>query len=355
MRGTIAIEEAVLDPMGTARNARDAALYAPSYGRTGSGAPANVASVKHPLTAALLDIHEARLAQMDAEGVEYMLLSLTSPGPQGLSDAAEARVLAKTANDWLAGEAKKAPTRFGGLASLSMHDPAEAAMELRRAVRELGMFGAILNDFQSVPTLAGNPELDGRRYYDEPEFDVFWVAVQELDVPVYLHPRYATGRDLQASTGKYAGRTQLLGAGVQFHLDLSFHIYAICSSGVLDRFPKVQLVAGHLGEGIPFNLVRADHWYNKPVKKATRPSKEDYHYYFTHNVSITTSGDFSTQGLKFCVNEIGADRCLYSIDYPYDSIKVAQDWWKSVDLPEEDKALVGRNNAIRLFKLPLEL
>ncbi|CAK7229072.1 hypothetical protein SCUCBS95973_007095 [Sporothrix curviconia] len=349
MRGTIAIEEAVLDPTGIERNARDAALYAPQYGQPGQ----SVANVNHPLVAALLDIHTTRLAQMDAEGVEYMLLSLTSPGPQGLNDPAEARALATTANDWLAAEAKKEPTRFGGLASLSMHDPAEAAAELTRAVRELGMFGAILNDFQSVPdTEAG---LDGRRYYDEPAYDVFWAAVQELDVPVYIHPRYATGRDLAAGSGKYSTRTQLLGAGVQFHLDLSFHIYAICSSGVFDRFPKVQLVAGHLGEGIPFNLVRADHWYNKPVKKATRPSKHDYRYYFTHNVSVTTSGDFSTQGLKFCVGEMGADRCLYSIDYPYDQIKVAQDWWKSVDLPAEDKEAIGRSNAIRLFKLPLEL
>lgn len=352
MRGTIAIEEAVLDPTGTARNARDAALYAPAYGRnTGQ----DVSSANHPLTAALLDIHETRLKQMDAEGVEYMLLSLTSPGPQGVVDPVEAQKLAVEANDWLTAEAKKAPTRFGALASLSMHDPEEAAKELTRAVRELGAYGAILNDFQSVPDKDEDGGLDGRRYFDEPEYDVFWAAVQELDVPVYMHPRYATGRDLAAQTGKYAKRTQLLGAGVQFHLDLSFHIYALCSSGVFDRFPKVQIVAGHLGEGIPFNLVRADHWYNKPVKKLNRPSKEDYKYYFMHNVSITTSGNFSTQGLKFCVNEIGVDRCLYSIDYPYDQIKVAQDWWKSVDLPDKDKELVGRNNAIKLFKLPLEL
>ncbi|KJR80263.1 2,3-dihydroxybenzoate decarboxylase [Sporothrix schenckii 1099-18] len=350
MRGTVAIEEAVLDPTGIARNARDATLFAPAYGR---GTGTDVASVKHPLTAALLDIHEARLAHMDAEGVEYMLLSLTSPGAQGVVDPVEAQTLAVEANDWLAAEARKAPTRFGALASLSMHSPADAAAELTRAVRELGAFGAILNDFQSVAS--SDSDLDGRRYYDEPAYDVFWAAVQDLDVPVYLHPRYATGRDLAAPHGKYAGRTHLLGAGVQFHLDLSFHLYALCSSGVFDRFPRVQVVAGHLGEGIPFNLVRADHWYNKPVKKQSRPSKEDYRYYFTHNVSITTSGNFSTQGLKFCIGELGVDRCLYAIDYPYDSVKVAQDWWKNVDLPDADKEAIGRTNAIKLFKLPLEL
>jgi 2,3-dihydroxybenzoate decarboxylase len=111
------------------------------------------------------------------------------------------------------------------------------------------------------------------------------------------------------------------------------------------------------------------------MKRATRPSKEDYRYYFTHNISITTSGNFNTRGLKFCIEEIGIDRCLYSIgktskhslcqrrnksadyclDTPYDTIKEAQDWWKSVDLPEREKEAVARENAIRLFKLPLSL
>lgn len=343
-KGTIAIEEAVLDPAGIARQGKDAALYAPAYGK---GTP--ITSPEHPLTAALLDIHITRLERMDAEGVEYMLLSLTSPGPQGASDSDEASQIARDANDWLAGEAAKNPKRFGALASLAMHDADTAAYELRRAVKELGCFGAIVNDFQSVKVEGGE---EGKRYYDK-EFDPFWKTVEELDVPVYLHPRYAVASDLEGG-GKYQDRHHLLGAGVQFHLDLSFHIYAICSSGVLDRFPKVQIVAGHLGEGIPFNLWRADHWYNKPVKKATRPSKEDYSYYFKHNISITTSGNFSTQGLKFCINEIGVERCMYSIDYPYDQIKEAQDWWKGIDLPEDQKQAVARANAIRLFKLPLE-
>jgi len=147
----------------------------------------------------------------------------------------------------------------------------------------------------------------------------------------------------------------LLGAAVSFHLDLSFHIYAMCASGIFDKFPRVQIVVGHLGENIPLNLWRSCHWYNKPMKKATRPSKEDYRYYFTHNVSITTSGNFNTRGLKFCIEEIGVDRCLYSIDTPYDTVKEGQDWWKTVDLPEREKEAVARGNAIRLFKLPLDL
>lgn len=231
-KGTIAIEEAVLDPAGIARNAKDAALYAPG---------ADIST--HPLTKALLDIHTDRLALMDAEGVEYMVLSVTSPGPQGSGDPATAQQIATSSNDWIAAEVAKLPSRFGAFASLSMHNSEEAATELRRAVKELGLLGAILNDYQTI-------DVDGKEtkhYYDTEAYHPFWKAVEELDVPVYLHPRYRTGTELDSGC-KYSDRKHLLGAAMQFHLDLSFHIYALCSSGVFDLFPKVQIIAGHLGE-----------------------------------------------------------------------------------------------------------
>ncbi|KAM7187769.1 hypothetical protein V8F20_010826 [Naviculisporaceae sp. PSN 640] len=346
-RGTIAIEEAVLDPAGVEWMDAFATLLNPSLALKKAAGE----QVKDGYTPGLLDIHETRLQKMDATGVEYMLLSLTSPGPQGIADPVRAQKIAVEANNWLAEQVKRNPTRFGGFASVSMHDAAEAAAEARRAVKELGMFGVMINDFQEVPVSPECPE--GKKFYDAQEFRVFWKEISELGVPVYMHPRYPTEKDLSPGQ-KFGDRKHLLGAAVQFHLDLSFHVYSICTSGVFDEFPGVQLVIGHLGEGIPFNLWRADHWYNKPVKKATRPSKEDYSYYFKHNVSITTSGNFNTRGLKFCLEELGVERCLYSIDYPYDAIEEAQTWWKSLDLPEKTKDLVGRGNAIRLFKLPLD-
>ncbi|KAF4469116.1 Amidohydrolase 2 [Fusarium albosuccineum] len=337
--GTVAVEEAVVNADDLEWLSETAAIYAP--GQTGQ-------TQHHALTQKLADIHDERLKSMDANGVDYMLLSLTSPGCQGESDPAKASKLAITSNNWLASQVALNPKRFGALAAVSMHDADEAAAELKRAVQELGMFGALINDFQSA-----GPSGSKKKYYDTPEYLPFWKMVQELDVPVYLHPRYPAEPDLQLD-GKYGPRKQILGAAVQFHLDLSFHIYALCSSGIFDQFPGVQVVIGHMGEGIPFNLWRADHWYNKPVKKATRPSKHDYKYYFTHNVSITTSGNFSTDVLKFCIDQIGIDRCLFSIDYPYDTIQEAQDWWKTVDLPDDKKRAVARSNAVKLFKLPLE-
>ncbi|KAF7556038.1 hypothetical protein G7Z17_g1709 [Cylindrodendrum hubeiense] len=339
-KGTVAIEEAVVNPDDIAWLSETSALYAPNSD------PKQFRH--HALTQKLADIHDQRLQRMDAEGVDYMLLSLTSPGCQGEPDPTKAYNLAVASNDWLAHEVSRNPSRFGALAALSMHDASEAATELRRAVKQLGIFGGLLNDFQSI-----GPDGAGAKYYDTAEYHVFWKTVEELGVPIYMHPRYPAAPELQPE-GKYGPRKHLIGAAVQFHLDLSFHVYSLCSSGIFDLFPKAQIVIGHLGEGIPFNLWRADHWYNKPVKKETRPSKYDYKYYFNHNVSITTSGNFSTAGLKFCLDEIGADRCLFAIDFPYDTIEEAQTWWKGIDLPLEQKQLVGRENAIRLFKLPLE-
>jgi 2,3-dihydroxybenzoate decarboxylase len=236
MKGTIAVEEAIIDPAGV--EAHSFAQFQ-SLMQPGSNAASGLSAHERRL----LDIHGERLKSMDEHGVEYMLLSLTSPGAQGEADPEKAKSMAKVANDYLAGEVGKNPKRFGAVAALSMHSAQDAAEELRRAVNDLGMFGAMINDFQSKGANA-----EEKVYFDTPDYDPFWETVQELDVPIYFHPRYAIPQDLEPGT-KYGDRKHLLGAGVQFHLDLSWHLYAICSSGVFDRFPKIQIVAGHLGEG----------------------------------------------------------------------------------------------------------
>lgn len=265
-RGTVALEEAVLGPSDLPWMAKSAIFFAPSAAAAGLDVFA-----AHPMVQALQDIHGRRLEQMDKHGVEYMLLSLTSWGPQGEPDPVKSMDIARRANDWLAGEVAKNPSRFGALASLPMAKPEEAARELRRAVQELGMQGAIVNDYQEVyeDFVVGGDD-DGkegegsarergdgaktkRLYYDHPRYDVFWRTLQELDVPVYLHPRYPPAVELgpgeKYDAAEVGGKKHLVGASVQFHLDLSYHVYAIASSGVLDRFPNVKIVIGHLGEG----------------------------------------------------------------------------------------------------------
>ncbi|KAJ5885061.1 hypothetical protein N7495_009571 [Penicillium taxi] len=233
-KGTIAVEEAVISP-GTAWLLEEAqSILTP-----GNAGPEAVTAHR----TRLMDIHGRRLQAMDAKGVEYMLLSLTSPGCQGIPHQALAEKSATDFNDWLAGEVAKNPSRFGGLAALSMHDPSQAAAELERAVKDLKFFGGLLNDFQSLGV-----DGTGKGYFDTAFYDPFWKKVEDLNVPIYLHPRYPTSKHLESPAYAYCDRMHLLGAGVQFHLDLSFHIYAICASGVFDRFPGVKIVVGHLGE-----------------------------------------------------------------------------------------------------------
>lgn len=238
-RGTVAIEEAVLNAEGVEWHSKTASLYIPG------AKPEDLR--EHALTKALQDIHGERLARMDATGVEYMLLSLTSVSAQGEPDAEKAAAIAVRANDWLSKECAVNPKRFGGLATLAMHDAKTAAAELRRAVKELGMFGAIVNDFQEVfDEKTGQVR---KVWYDGREYDEFWAEVEKLGVPVYLHPRYPVEAELQPGEKYGPGRRHLLGAAVSFHLDLSYHIYALMSSGIFDRYPGAQIVIGHLGEG----------------------------------------------------------------------------------------------------------
>ncbi|KAF5548896.1 amidohydrolase 2 [Fusarium mexicanum] len=337
MSGTIAIEEAIINPKYLYTVEKYIPLLS-HYANLGS-------SVKD----GLLDIHEKRLDSMNKHGVEYMVLSITSPGSQDEADPALAEKMAYDNNNFLAAEVKKNPRRFGAFAALSMHNVHQAVAELKRAIQDLGFHGVLLNDWQ---TTKGEEGSEIRKYYDTPEYDPFWAAIQELDVPVYLHPRYPLPETL---TEPWESRSHLLGASVGFSLDLSFHLYAISSSGTLDRFPNVKIISGHLGEGIPFNLWRASYWYDHMRGTSARKSQHNYAYYWRKNFYVTTAGTYTTPGLKLAIGELGIDRCLYSIDTPYNNIEEAQTWWKDADLTPTDKILVGRDNAIKLLKLPLEL
>lgn len=222
MRGVVAVEEATIDPGSVSSIGETIKFLIPGLVNI------DAASASH--AKGLLDLHEDRLRIMDEQGVEYMLLSHTSPGCQGQTDPQVAQQMAVRSNNWLSEQVKINPARFGALAALSMHDPVQAAGELRRAVQKLGFFGGLVNDYQSV-----GPDGAGRVYYDTKDYDPFWKVVEELDVPIYFHPRYPPPPDLAPVAPQYGKRGHLLGAGVQFHLDLSWHIYSICSGGMSSK------------------------------------------------------------------------------------------------------------------------
>lgn len=228
--------------------------------------------------------------------------------------------------------------------TLSMHDPKVASEELRRCVTQYGFKGALVNDTQRNDE-SGSSMI----FYDGPEWDSFWATVQELDVPFYLHPRNPTGVFYDKL---WAPRKWLLGPPLSFAQGVSLHLLGMVTNGVFDRFPKLQVVIGHLGEHIPFDLWRINHWFEDVKKPLGLSCKKTIREYFAQNIWITTSGHFSTPTLEYCIKEIGHERILFSIDYPFESFEDACNWYDGVTLDKaETVKAIGRDNAKKLFKL----
>jgi 5-carboxyvanillate decarboxylase len=251
----------------------------------------------------LQNIDSRRIADMDATGISMQILSLTSPGVQ-VFDAATAVSLARDSNDQLAAAIAKYPTRLAGLAAVAPQNPREAARELERGVRTLGLKGAILNSH----TLG--------EYLDDPKFwDIFAAAVA-LDVPVYLHPNSPSAGLIQPLLQR-----GLDGALYGFGVDTGMHLLAIITSGVFDRFPKLKLVVGHLGEALPFWLFRLDYMHRATVASKRypfmKPLQRQVSDYLRENVYVTSSGMAWAPAIQFCQQVLGVDRVMYAMDYPY--------------------------------------
>jgi predicted TIM-barrel fold metal-dependent hydrolase len=288
----------------------------------------------------LTDFQDKRLRLMDASQVELMIVSLNAPAVQAIWDVRRAVAVAREANDVLAGEIAKRPDRFAGFAALPMQDPDEAARELTRCVRELGFVGALVNGFSQ----AG--KADSTLYYDLPQYRPFWATVAALDVPFYLHPR----NPLPGAIPGYDGHNWLLGPNWAFHAETAVHALRLIGSGLFDEYPNLQIILGHLGEGIPAYLWRIDNrnaWMKARHKYAAKKWVADY---FRNNFVLTTSGNFSS-ALDQAIIEIGVDRVMWSADYPFEDISDAADWFDKLPLREEDRLKIARTNALKLFRL----
>lgn len=292
----------------------------------------------------LLDIHDTRLRQMDAHGMEMMLLSLNAPTVQAMPDPRKADEVARRANDYLAEQVAKRPDRFQGLAALPMQDPELATRELQRCVRELGFRGVLVNGFSQL-----NQEISAV-YYDLPQYWPFWAEVEALDVPFYLHPR----NPLPSMAPIYDGHPWLLGPTWAFAQETAVHALRMMASGLFDKHPRLAIILGHLGEGLPYNMWRVDNrngWAKAPPRY---PAKKKLGEYFQANFYLTTSGNFRTQTLIDAMLEIGADRILFSTDWPFENVDHAADWFDSASISEADRIKIGRTNAEKLFKLNLD-
>ena len=293
------------------------------------------------LKSRLLDAQDKRLRLMDRHGVEMMVLSLNAPTIQAIPDPRLANELARRANDVLAAEVAKRPDRFRAFAALPMQEPDLAIRELERCVTELDFKGTLVNGFSQTK------DIDILLYYDLPQYWPFWQALERLDVPFYLHPR----NPLPTHAQIYDGHSWLLGPTWAFGQETAVHALRLIGSGLFDTYPDLTIILGHLGEGLPYNMWRIDHhnaWVEGPAR---HQAKKKIVSYFHTNFFLTTSGNFRTQTLIDAILEIGADRLLFSIDWPFENIDHATDWFDSASISEDDRLKIGRLNAMRLLKL----
>jgi 2,3-dihydroxybenzoate decarboxylase len=294
------------------------------------------------LRARALDIHDRRLREMDKHGVEMMILSLNAPAIQAIPDVAHADAIARKANDYLAEQVRKRPERFQGLAALPMQDPELATNELRRCVQDLGLKGALVNGFSQIN------DKDTAAYYDLAHYWPFWQAVESLDVPFYLHPR----NPLAGQTRIYDGHSWLLGPSWAFGQETAVHALRLMGSGLFDKYPRLKIILGHLGENLPYSVWRVDNCNGWVEGRHNYPALKKIADYFYANFYLTTSGNFHTQTLIAAMMELGADRILFSIDWPFENVSHAADWFDRVPISEADRLKIGRTNALKLFKLP---
>ena len=289
-----------------------------------------------PLATNLLDLGERRLAAMDEAGIDLQVISHTTPGVQHL-DPDTAIPLARQANDVLAGAVAEHPDRFAAFATLPTSAPGAAADELERAVAELGMNGAMVNGHT------------GGRFLDDPDFDVLLARFERLGVPLFLHPAEPVPavRDAYYEGFSPAVSWFLSAAAYGWHAETGLHVLRMVLAGVFDRHPQLKLIIGHLGEMLPFMLARVDDNLPPAVSGLDRlPSQ-----YILNNVHITTSGLFTLPPLLCALMVFGADRVLFSVDWPYAPNTDGRRLLDTAPLSPDDLERIAHGNAERLLGL----
>jgi gamma-resorcylate decarboxylase len=287
---------------------------------------------------------ETRLEEMDEFGIETAILSLTTPGAQSILDSRQAVDFAKRTNDRIT-EQFVAPHqgRFYAFATVALQNPRAAADELERAVKQLGMKGALVNGYTNLG------QTDSAQYLDAEPVWEFWDRVADLDVPVYLHPRDSLPPQQQI----YDGYPCLIGSPWSFGLETATHAARLMLSGLFDKYPRLTVILGHLGEGLPQLLPRLE-WRLHMQREGLHPPKANRRVseYFSQNFCATTSGHFHTKSMLNCIGEMGVDRVMFSVDYPYEEIRSAATWFDTALVSENDRIKIGRDNARRLLRLP---
>ncbi|MCF0075007.1 amidohydrolase family protein [Dyadobacter sp. CY261] len=282
----------------------------------------------------LLDLGAGRLANMDASGVDMHVLSLGLPGVQ-LFEADQAVGLARLANDRLSEAIRRHPTRFAGLASFAPQDSRRAVIEMERSIQTLKLNGFLVNSHTA------------NGYLDEQRFWPILEAAEALGAPLYIHPR-APSDGMAAPFRDY----RLEGAIWGYGIEAGTHALRLMLSGVLDRFPKLRIVLGHMGEALPFWLWRLD-FMGAPGARAGRGNQLKPSEYFKRNFYVTTSGVEDPLVLRFCIDKLGIDSVMWAIDYPFQPTAPAVAFMDTAPLTDAEREKVAHGNAERIFGIAI--
>jgi predicted TIM-barrel fold metal-dependent hydrolase len=283
----------------------------------------------------LCDVGAKRIAEMDAAGIDMQVLSLSAPGVEQM-EPADAVAMARDTNDYLADAVKRHPTRFAGFAAVPTGAPNEAVKELEHRIKQ-GFKGAVINGHNRG------------RYLDNQFYWPILECAEALNVPIYLHPTPPPQPVIDVSYGGFSPMVtdMLAGGGFGWHIETSVHMIRIVCGGVFDRFPRLQFIVGHMGEGLPFFFDRLD-----IIPMATTKLKRPISAYLKENVYYTFAGmNYPPLFLNLLLELGGVDRIMFSADYPYQSMPWARAFLEQIPVPAADRERIAHGNAERLLGL----
>jgi 2,3-dihydroxybenzoate decarboxylase len=283
----------------------------------------------------LHDLGALRINEMDEVGIDMQVIAHGAPSAQKLPEEGAAAIV-RAVNDRLAAACAANPKRFAAFAALPSNDPKAAADELERAVTRLGMRGAMVHG------LSGGAFLDDKRFWS------IYERAERLDVPIYFHPGLPDARVMEAYYNDYAKDfPMVVRAAWGYTVETATTAIRLVLSGVFDKHPRLKCILGHLGETLPFLVWRIDHAISRPGAARSISFRD----VFCNSFWITTSGNFSTPALMCCMQELGVDRILFAVDWPFVTNPPGIEWMKTVPLCDEDKAKILGGNAKKLLRM----
>jgi predicted TIM-barrel fold metal-dependent hydrolase len=284
---------------------------------------------------------DERVQAMDAANISMSILLFGAPGIQGVFNTSFATYAATWVNDEVARVYKNGnySGRFGFWCSNALQDPVNAAAELERCVKKLGGVGSFVGGYTN------NGSANNVVYLDDPTMAPFLAKVQELNVPIYLHPRPPPPDQQRV----YDGYNFLAGSPWGFSSETAAHVLRLMVAGIFDTYPNLTIILGHCGEGIPFFLPRIEH----RMRHFSHywPAKQSVRYYWEKNFYVTTSGVQDAGTLLDTVRACGEERVMFSVDYPFeDSVEIGG-WFDRLELSGGTKKRIGYLNAKKLLRL----